>query len=172
MERTVTIGAMHTVWAIVVLAAVGLWAPSSLAGPFEDALVAAEAGEFETALGLLAPLAEAGDSASQYNLGVLYENGRGVEQNNEEAARLYGLAARQGHANAQRSLGAMYGNGWGVDRDLSEAYVWFSLSAAQGNDESIEFRDIAAFRLSAEALLEARRRSGTYWELYVVPFRN
>ena len=172
VERTVTINEMRTVWAIVVLVAAGLWAPSSLAGPFEDALIAAEAGEFETAMGLFVPLAEAGDPASQYNLGVLYENGRGVEQNYEEAARLYGLAARQGHARAQRSLGTMYGNGWGIDRDFTEAYVWFSLAAAQGHDEAAEFRDIAATQLSAEALTEARRRSGAYWELYVAPFQN
>lgn len=172
MERTVTIQGMRAVIAAMVLAAGVLWASLALAGPFEDALIAAEAGDYETALGLLVPLAEAGDPASQYNLAVLYENGGGVEQNYVEAARWYGLAARQGHMWAQKSLGAMYGNGWGIDRDLTEAYVWFSLAAAQGHQEAAAFRNLAATQLSPEDLAEARRRSGAFWELYVAPFRN
>ena len=61
--------------------------------------------------------AEQGDADAQYNLGVMYANGQGVEEDNEEAARLIGLAAEQGHVNAQFYLGVMYANGQGVEED-------------------------------------------------------
>lgn len=45
-----------------------------LAGPFEDGLAAADNGDYETALSLWQPLAEQGDAAAQFNIGVLYAN--------------------------------------------------------------------------------------------------
>jgi TPR repeat protein len=162
---------MRSILTWFLAAGLGLWAAPSVAGPFEDALVAAQAGEFATAVSLLRPLAEAGEPAAQYNLGILYENGGGVEQDYVEAAYLYGLAARQGHGGAQMNLGALYGNGRGVVRDFSEAFIWLSLASAQGNPEAPELRDLAAGQLSAEELTAARVRSGTYWDQYVVPFQ-
>ena len=156
----------------VVVAVSGLWLPVAVAGPFEDALAAAEAGDFVTAVALLSPLADAGDRNSQYNLGVLYENGGGgVVQDYVEAFRLYGLAARQGQRDAQLNLGALYGNGWGVDRDLAEAFAWLSLAAAQGQPDAASFRDLAASQLTVEELAAARQKSSIYWDLYVVPFQ-
>ena len=162
---------MRLILAWVVVAVSGLWLPAAAAGPFEDALAAAEGGDFVTAVALLSPLAEAGDRDSQYNLGVLYENGGGVVQDYVEAVRLYGLAARQGQRAAQLNLGAMYGNGWGVDRDFGEAFTWFSIAAAQGHPDAATFRDLAAAQLTAEELAAARQKSSNYWSLYVVPFQ-
>jgi TPR repeat protein len=46
-----------------------------------------------------------GDAQAQYNLGVLYETGRGgVLKNIDEAARLYSLAANQGRLDAQAAM--------------------------------------------------------------------
>ena len=52
--------------------------------------------------------AEQGDAKAQYNLGVSYDNGRGVPQDDKEAAWWTWLAADQGHAKAQYNLGLMY----------------------------------------------------------------
>ena len=73
--------------------------------------------------------AEAGDATSQHNLGVMYENGTGVVQNDQEAVRWYRLAAEQGLTDGQVALGAMYSNGKGVAKDDQRAYVWFSIAA-------------------------------------------
>lgn len=48
--------------------------------------------------------AEQGDSAAQYNLGVVYEHGMGVPANATEALRWYQAAARQKSAEAQIAL--------------------------------------------------------------------
>ena len=51
------------------------------------------------------------------NLGVLYENGEGVEADLGEAARWYRQAAADGVVLAQLTLGLMYREGRGVPRD-------------------------------------------------------
>ena len=56
-------------------------------------------------------LAEGGDKIAQYNLGVMYENGRGVPQDYKEAVKWYTKCAEQGAADAQYNLGVMYANG-------------------------------------------------------------
>jgi TPR repeat protein len=56
------------------------------------------------------------DPNAQYNLGVLYDKGRGVSQDYAEAARWYRLAADQEHAWAQYNLGVLYREGHGVPR--------------------------------------------------------
>ena len=53
--------------------------------------------------------AEEGDAAAQFNLGVMYADGRGVPQDETEAVRWYRLAAERGNARAQANLGVKYG---------------------------------------------------------------
>ena len=55
--------------------------------------------------------ADQGDASAQYNLGVMYAEGRGVPQDYAEALKWYRLAADQGYADAQFNLGVMYANG-------------------------------------------------------------
>jgi len=53
-------------------------------------------------------LADTGDAAAQNRLGLIYQNGEGVSQDDAEAIRWYLKAAEQGHADAQNNLGLMY----------------------------------------------------------------
>ena len=48
--------------------------------------------------------AEQGNSDAQHNLAVCYENGEGVEMDEEEAVEWYQKAAEQGHSDAQTNL--------------------------------------------------------------------
>ena len=72
--------------------------------------------------------AKQGDSEAQYRLGMMYEQGDGVEKDLEKAVKLYRFAADQGHAMAQVNLGWMYINGHGVEEDLDEAAKWYRRS--------------------------------------------
>jgi TPR repeat protein len=76
--------------------------------------------------------ANAGDAMAQYNLGVVYDDGHGVPEDDVEAVKWYRLAAEQGVADAQYNLGLMYYNGTGVPQDYAEAVKWFRLAAEQG----------------------------------------
>ncbi len=51
--------------------------------------------------------AEQGDAKAQFNLGVMYSDGRGVPQNDAEAVKWFRLAAEQGDASAQYNLGGV-----------------------------------------------------------------
>ena len=66
----------------------------------------------------LSALAEAGATEAQYSLGVKYDTGEGVPQDDAEAVRWYRLAAEQGHASAQYNLGVQYDNGEASSRTL------------------------------------------------------
>ena len=59
----------------------------------------------------------------------MYDEGKGVAQDCQEAIKWYRLAAEQGTAAAQTSLGQMYDNGKGVAQDYQEAVKWYRLSA-------------------------------------------
>jgi TPR repeat protein len=48
--------------------------------------------------------ADQGLVAAQFNLGIMYENGQGVEKDDERAVEWYQRAADQGHVKAQFNL--------------------------------------------------------------------
>ena len=62
----------------------------SLAGPvragFDEGVAAFERGDYATALKEFRPLAEQGDADGQFNLGLMYDPGRGVTQPPTRAA--------------------------------------------------------------------------------------
>ncbi len=78
-------------------------------------------------------MAEQGQAEAQYNLGIMYEYGRGVRQNDVEAVKWYRKASVQGLSIAQYKLGIMYDNGWGVPASDTEAVRWYSNAAERGH---------------------------------------
>ena len=76
--------------------------------------------------------AEQADAAAQFNLGVMYYEGRGVWQDYNQAAAWYRKAAEQGHAKAQTNLGMMYEKGQGVPQDYNQAVAWYRKASEQG----------------------------------------
>ncbi|HIJ92135.1 MAG TPA: sel1 repeat family protein, partial [Rhodospirillaceae bacterium] len=78
---------------------------------FAAGFAAYQRGDYVAALREWRPLAERGNARAQSNLGVMYENGRGVAQDYAQAVRWYRKAAGQGFAHAQHGLGYMYENG-------------------------------------------------------------
>ncbi len=108
----------------------------SLAAPawagFDEGQAAYERGDYETAFRKLKPLAEQGNAAAQYNLGVMYGKGEGVPQDDTKSAKWFRMAADQGNATAQYMLGLKYGSiGRGLPTDFVQAYMWLTLAGAQ-----------------------------------------
>ena len=58
--------------------------------------------------------AEQGYAKAQFNLGLMYDSGRGVRQDYTKAVQWYRKAAEQGLADAQYNLGVAYVKGKGV----------------------------------------------------------
>jgi len=81
-------------------------------------------------------LAEKGDAEAQYNLGLIYDKGMGVPQDDLEAIRWYWKAAEQGDPLAQYRLGFKYANGQGIPKNDTMAIKWFRKAADQGLPQS------------------------------------
>lgn len=73
---------------------------------------------------------------AQYNVGLMYRKGEGVERSDAEAAYWYRLAAEQSFPEAQQKLAELYSFGQGVTRDYTQAAVWYLRAAANGNAEA------------------------------------
>ena len=80
--------------------------------------------------------AEKGDAVAQYNLGIRYADGQGVEKDDVEAVKWYRKAAEQNVASAQSNLGFSYENGQGVEKDYAEAVKWYRKAAEQNFAEA------------------------------------
>ena len=88
-------------------------------------------GDYPAAVAAWRPLADTGDAAAQYNLGVLYDEGLGVERDGDTALLWWTRAAQQDHRLAQHNL-ALTLLERGGPRDLEEAVAWLQRAAAAG----------------------------------------
>jgi TPR repeat protein len=80
--------------------------------------------------------AKQGRAYAQFNLGIMYDNGDGVPENDTEAVKWYRKATDQGVSQAQHGLGVTYGNGEGVPENYVRAYVWLSMAKTQGYENA------------------------------------
>jgi uncharacterized protein len=118
---------------IALILALLIIVPTLARADLDDGFRAYQRGDYATALREWRPLADQGEAAAQYNLGLMYANGKGVGEDDAEAAKWYRRAADQGHAAAQNNLGVMYANGKGVRQDYAEAAKWYRRAADQGH---------------------------------------
>ena len=115
---------------------------------FDKAVKAYEAGDYTTAAKEFRLLAEQGDAGAQFNLGNMYNQGKGVPQDDAKAVEWYRLAAEQGHVKAQNNIGNMYYYGAGVLQDNVRAYMWYNIAAANGNKRSAKWRGATADKMT------------------------
>ena len=92
--------------------------------------------EYDIAYDLFYSLAGQDNALAQYEIGVLYHRGSGVDPDVARAARWYASAAELGHAEAQYRLGNMYMMGEGVPQSDTEAIHWYEKAAQQGHKDA------------------------------------
>ena len=90
-------------------------------------------GDYENAAKHFKIAADLGDPRCQYNLGVFYLNGYGVDQDYEIGLKYYRLAADGGFERARYYLGTFYDDGEIVAQDYKEAVKYYKLGAEQGS---------------------------------------
>ncbi len=95
-------------------------------------------GDYATAHRVWKSRAEGGDASAQYNLGLLYHHGLGVESKISEAAKWYGRAAENGNADAQKAIGDLYLKGFWGKKNSAKAATWYRKAAEQGHAEAKE----------------------------------
>ena len=93
------------------------------AADFQKGFEAHLKGDYISAIKEWGPLAAQGDASAQFNIGNMFDFGKGVTEDNAQAVYWYSKSAEQGNANAQYALGWMYENGEGVVKDLSLIHI-------------------------------------------------
>jgi len=112
----------------------------------------------------LSKAAAHGQPWAQNALGVMYENGLGVQMDVQEALKWFRQAAEKGEPKAQSNLGRMYALGTGVDMDLVQAYQWLTLSADQGEFTAKKFLAWIEPRLTGDQIAEGKRLASEWKE--------
>ncbi|MGC2046999.1 MAG: tetratricopeptide repeat protein [Gallionella sp.] len=125
------------------------------AASYQEGINAYAQGNFAVALKKLQPLAEHGNANAQFNLGLMYREGKGVPQDVKEATAWLSKAAEQGHVEAQENLGLSYAKGLGVERDWVQADKWFSIAAASGKESAINNQKVVEVHMKPETIAEA-----------------
>ena len=103
------------------------------AAQFAAGVAAYHAEDFQKAYASWAPLAESGDNAAQYNIGILYQYGLGVPQDVSEAVKWYMKSAEAGFADASMHLGDLYASGFFGEPDDTAALIWYEKAEKQGH---------------------------------------
>ena len=89
----------------------------------------------------LSPLlqdAASGNGESQYQLGLKYLAGNGVEKDLKKGIEWISMAADNGYLPAQLELGSIYIEGGEIRRDYSQAAKWYK-KAAQNGDANAQY---------------------------------
>ena len=88
---------------------------------------------FDFIVGLYENAIADGNIYAMNDLGALYYNGRGCEQNFEKAVYYYEKAAKHGNRQAQQNLGYCYYYGRNIPVDYKKAFHYFALGAFDGH---------------------------------------
>ena len=142
---------------VAILPAVGalLFGAASAGADYDDGVVALERGDYVPAYQEFRLHAEQGDAKAQFNLGVMYDNGWGIPENDVEAVKWFRKAAEQGNISAQSNLGIMHVLGIGVSKDYVKAHMWFSLAKSEGHEGAAKSLDLVEKQMGTEQISEA-----------------
>ena len=109
-----------------------LW-PAGKAG---DAARAYSAKNYDMARKLWEELAMAGDAEAMNNLGILYDQGLGVDPDTGRAVHWFAESANAGNPAGMSNYGRMLERGRGVPANPEEAARWFDAAARKGQPEA------------------------------------
>ncbi|KTD21530.1 enhanced entry protein EnhC [Legionella lansingensis] len=93
--------------------------------------------DYQKALENYQMAAQKGDKIGQFNLGLIYEDGKEVPVDYAKAKALYSKAAELGHKQAMTQLAAFYFNGFAGKRDEQQALHWYKKAAALGDSAAL-----------------------------------
>lgn len=94
-------------------------------------LDAARSDRISEAIAIWTPLAESGNTAAQYGLGLIYSAPRGdaFPVRHELAHEMFSAAAKSGHVGAVFELAFQYERGHGTDMDMKKAISLYHVAA-------------------------------------------
>ncbi len=137
----------------------------------EEARDAMEANQFDKAMQMLRPAANAGNADAEELIGIMYAMGLGVTQDDRRAFEWYLRSAMKGHAGAQSGVGWYYEVGRGLPSiDLVRAYMWYTLSAIGGDPDALISQEEVIKKMNPQQINEALELVEDY-RTWMYPFR-
>src|SRR5262249_47331243 len=103
---------------------------------WEAARLAYDREDYVTAFQEVKRLAEHGHAKAQALLGLMYQLGRGLPRDLDQAMKWYQAAAEQGDADGELHLGTMFLNGSGAERDTARGLLWLKRAAGHGSSDA------------------------------------
>ena len=91
---------------------------------YDQAKAFYDAKNYAKAVPLFQDAAKKGHKKAQYRLGLCYDKGRGLKEDDKQAFAWYGKAAQQGNADGQYAVGKCYLKGRGVAANQVRAKSW------------------------------------------------
>ncbi|GLQ17571.1 peptidoglycan-binding protein [Maritalea porphyrae] len=74
-----------------------------------------------------------GDPRAQYEVGMIFAEGKAVPKDSQAAVKWFERSAASGFAAAQYRLGTAFEHGLGIQKDLDQAKLWYLRAAEAGN---------------------------------------
>ena len=108
--------------------------------------------------------AKKGLAGAQFNLAVMYAEGKGVQQNNFKASRWYISAADLNFPLAQYNLALLYSEGKGVEKSTELSYVWNTIASWNGYPDAETSRLIDERALTKKKILLAREKANQIYQ--------
>jgi TPR repeat protein len=137
----------------------------------EEARDAMEANQFDKAMQMLRPAANAGNADAEELIGIMYAMGLGVTQDDRRAFEWYLRSAMKGHAGAQSGVGWYYEVGRGLPSiDFVRAYMWYTLSAIGGDPDALISQEEVIKKMNPQQINEALELVEDY-RTWMYPFR-
>ncbi|MEE8386995.1 MAG: tetratricopeptide repeat protein [Acidiferrobacterales bacterium] len=131
---------------------------------FGAGLAAYNNGNYQQALRIWRPMAEAGHTLAQYNLGVAYARGLGVERDVLVASSWWKRSALQGNPDASYNLGLVYARGdGGIAPDMTRAAHWWQQAAIHG-DAAAQF-NLGMMYARGEGVQQDIETAMHWWQL-------
>jgi len=141
-----------------------------MAGQLETATSAYHHGDYRSAFSQLNPLARGGNAVAQFNLGLMYDEGKGVPQSYAHAFKWYLRAAENGLVQAQYTVGYYYRWGRGMKQNVVRAHMWLNLAAAGGLAHADVERNEEELQMTRAQILEAQRLAVSWLARHPKPF--
>lgn len=133
---------------------------------YETGIAALQSGNDDAAFEHLRESAEGGDARAQYGLGILTYQGRGTEENKDDALSWLLESAQQGQLDAQAAVWQIrLGSGvsYFSEQLAREAFFWMRTAAENGHlDSQFQF---AMQLLNGNSVLEKNRAEALRWFL-------
>ena len=136
-----------------------LFSSSIWAGEFENAVAEYNKGNYVQALNTFYALAKEGDSQAQFNVALIYANGKGVAKDHYQAMVWYEKAAQQRNCDAQYNLAKLIVQKAekGDTHAQERAKEWYEKAAKAGQKEAMN--ELALFYVKGRGVKRDERKA-------------